>query len=36
MDTVTDFERFYTSVLDYFGNTDEQEEVQEPLVWWNW
>jgi hypothetical protein len=34
-DTITDSERFYNSVLDYFEDVDEQEEVKELLVWWN-
>lgn len=34
-DTVTDSERFYNSVLDYFEDADEQREVQELLIWWN-
>jgi hypothetical protein len=34
-DTVTDSERFYNSVLDYFEDVDEQQEVQELLIWWN-
>jgi len=34
-DTVTDSERFYSSVLDYFEDPDEQEEIRELLVWWN-
>ncbi|KIM86989.1 hypothetical protein PILCRDRAFT_4229 [Piloderma croceum F 1598] len=34
-DTVTDSERFYHSVVEYFEDVDEQEEVKELLVWWN-
>jgi hypothetical protein len=34
-DTVTDSERFYSSVLDYFEDVDEQDEVRELLIWWN-
>jgi hypothetical protein len=34
-DTVTDSERFYNSVLDYFEDVDEQQEVRELLIWWN-
>jgi hypothetical protein len=34
-DTVTDSERFYNSVLEYFEDVDEQEEVAELLIWWN-
>lgn len=33
--TVTDSEHFYNSVLDYFEDIDEQQEVQELLIWWN-
>ena len=31
-DTVTDFERFYNSVLELFEDADEKEEVSELLV----
>jgi hypothetical protein len=34
-DTVTDSERFYHSVLEYFEDDDERQEVEELLVWWN-
>ena len=34
-DNVTDSERFYHSVLEYFEDVDEQQEVEELLVWWN-
>lgn len=34
-DTATDSERFYNSVLDLFDDVDEQEEVNELVVWWN-
>ena len=34
-DTATDSERFYNSVLDLFGDPDEQGEVNDLLVWWN-
>jgi hypothetical protein len=34
-DTVTDSERFYSSVLDLFEDVDEQEEVNDLIVWWN-
>ena len=30
-----DSEHFYNSVLDYFEDVDEQQEVQELLIWWN-
>lgn len=36
MDTVTDSERFYNSILDLFEDTDEKEEVDNLLMWWNW
>jgi hypothetical protein len=35
MDTVTDSERFYNSILDLLEDIDEQEEVRDLLVWWN-
>ncbi|GBE89789.1 hypothetical protein SCP_1701140 [Sparassis crispa] len=34
-DTATDSERFYNSILDLFEDVDEQEEVNELLLWWN-
>jgi hypothetical protein len=34
-DTATDSERFYSSVLDLFEDTDEKEEVKELMIWWN-
>ncbi|RXW22181.1 hypothetical protein EST38_g3669 [Candolleomyces aberdarensis] len=34
-DTETDSESFYTSVLELFEDSEEQEEVQELLTWWN-
>ncbi|KAI0055415.1 hypothetical protein BV25DRAFT_1815634 [Artomyces pyxidatus] len=34
-DTVTDSERFYNSVLELFEDPDEQNEVDDLLVWWN-
>ncbi|KAG1876944.1 hypothetical protein C8R48DRAFT_745441 [Suillus tomentosus] len=34
-DTVTDSERFYNSILDIFEDTDEQQEVDDLVVWWN-
>jgi len=34
-DMVTDSERFYNSVLQYFEDVDEKEQVDELLVWWN-
>jgi hypothetical protein len=35
MDTVTDSERFYNSILDLFEDADEKEEVDNLLMWWN-
>ncbi|KIM71880.1 hypothetical protein PILCRDRAFT_16629 [Piloderma croceum F 1598] len=34
-DTVTDSERFYGSIRDLFDDADEQEEVNDLLMWWN-
>ena len=34
MDTVTDSERFYNSLLELFEDLDEKQEVDELLVWW--
>ena len=34
-DTVTDSERFYNSLLELFEDSDEKQEVNELLVWWN-
>ena len=34
-DTVTDSERFYTSVLDLFEDPEENVEVNDLLLWWN-
>lgn len=34
-DTVTDSERFYNSILNFFDDVDEKEEVDELLTWWN-
>jgi hypothetical protein len=34
-DTVTDSERFYTSILDLFGDVEEIEEVNDLQAWWN-
>ena len=34
-DTVTDLERFYNSLLELFEDSDEKQEVDELLVWWN-
>jgi hypothetical protein len=34
-DTVTDSERFYHSILGYFEDDEEQQEVEDLLVWWN-
>jgi len=34
-DTVTDSERFYNSILDLFEDVEENEEVNDLLLWWN-
>lgn len=34
-DTITDSERFYTSILELFDDIDEQQELQELVIWWN-
>jgi len=34
-DTVTDSERFYSSLLELLDDVDEREEVGDLLVWWN-
>jgi hypothetical protein len=34
-DTTTNSKHFYNSVLEYFGDVDEQDEVHELLTWWN-
>jgi hypothetical protein len=34
-DTVTDSERFYSSILELTDDEDEQEEVRDLLSWWN-
>jgi hypothetical protein len=34
-DTVTDSERFYRSILNLLDDADEQEEVNDLLMWWN-
>lgn len=34
-DTATDSERFYNSILDLFSDSEEQEEVNDLLTWWN-
>lgn len=34
-DTATDSERFYNSIVDLFDDVDEQEEVNDLVVWWN-
>lgn len=34
-DTITDSERFYSTLLDLFDDIDEKEEVDALLVWWN-
>jgi hypothetical protein len=35
LDTATDTEHFYNSVLDLFEDPDERGEVNDLLVWWN-
>jgi hypothetical protein len=35
MDSVTDSERFYNSILELFDDDDEHEEIDDLLVWWN-
>jgi hypothetical protein len=34
-DISTDSERFYNSILDLLDDTDEKQEVDELLLWWN-
>lgn len=34
-DTVTDSERFYNTVLELFELTEEREEIDSLLTWWN-
>jgi hypothetical protein len=34
-DISTDSERFYTSILNLFDDAEEQEEVNDLVVWWN-
>ncbi|KAG1767596.1 hypothetical protein EV702DRAFT_1182097 [Suillus placidus] len=34
-DTITDSERFYNSILDFFEDPDEKQEVDDLAVWWN-
>ncbi|KIM74367.1 hypothetical protein PILCRDRAFT_14512 [Piloderma croceum F 1598] len=34
-DIATDSERFYNTVLELFEDIDEQEEVNELMIWWN-
>lgn len=34
-DITTDSETFYSSVMDYFEDPEEEEGVRELLVWWN-
>lgn len=34
-DLVTDSERFYNSILDLFCDSEEKEEVDDLLTWWN-
>ncbi|KIM72996.1 hypothetical protein PILCRDRAFT_81461, partial [Piloderma croceum F 1598] len=35
MDTITDSERFYTSIIGLLDDVEEQEEVDDLLMWWN-
>jgi hypothetical protein len=35
MDTAMDSKRFYNSILDLFNDTDEQDEVNDLIAWWN-
>jgi hypothetical protein len=34
-DTVTDSERFYTTVLDLLEDVEETDEVNKLITWWN-
>jgi hypothetical protein len=34
-DKTTDSERFFTSLLGLFDDSDERQEVDDLLVWWN-
>lgn len=34
-DTVTDSERFYTTILDLLEDPDEANEVEDLLRWWD-
>ncbi|KAH6885998.1 hypothetical protein BKA70DRAFT_1123482, partial [Coprinopsis sp. MPI-PUGE-AT-0042] len=34
-DSETDLETFYNSVLDLLKDPEEQDEVQDLLIWWN-
>ena len=34
-DLITNSERFYTSILDLLDDTDEKDEVELLLMWWN-
>jgi hypothetical protein len=34
-DLVTDSERFYNSILELLIDLEEQEEVEQLLLWWN-
>lgn len=34
-DTVTDSERFYTTILDLLDDVEEKQEVDHLIVWWN-
>ena len=34
-DLVTDSERFYISILELLEDSDEKDEVEQLLTWWN-
>lgn len=34
-DTITDSERFYTSLLDFLDSAEEKECIDQLLIWWN-
>ena len=34
-DLVTDSERFYNSILDLLDDSEEKDEVDQLLMWWN-
>ena len=35
-DKICDSKWFYNSLLELLYNADEQKEVEELLIWWNW